>query len=276
MNANKCVFAAVTLIFGLSVCFVSSTSADDATDAATSPYEVILTKQHLVDKTDPPGIARVLEYTSRGPDQKHYWNTNVAFNWRGIWAEDSNSWRVLLKTHKTNSPDICMTVHVGSISVNSGSGLLPAPDGKYAELKLLDLDGKIVSARKGAAEQLYEEKNAVMAQAEKERVNVHPPSADDSSIERHYPDTISDLEYPRWERGTFLNFAGFVSNGPPCQIGIIKFNSIFSIEMESDYTLIVQPVLFRMHYDGGTFQGYLDRVDLPSVTTKIHLVPNHE
>jgi len=29
-----------------------------------------------------------------------------------------------------------------------------------------------------------------------------------------------------------------------------------------------------MHYDGGTFQGYLDRVDLPSVTTKVHLVPN--
>jgi len=28
-----------------------------------------------------------------------------------------------------------------------------------------------------------------------------------------------------------------------------------------------------MHNEGGTFQGYLDRVDLPSVTTKVHLVP---
>jgi hypothetical protein len=78
----------------------------------------------------------------------------------------------------------------------------------------------------------------------------------------------------RSSKGGFLEIStGFVSNGPPCHIGYIEFNDIFSIKMEGDYTLTVQPVLYRMHYDGGTFQGYLDRVDLPSITTKVHLKP---
>jgi hypothetical protein len=107
---------------------------------------------------------------------------------------------------------------------------------------------------------------------EKEIINKRSLSEDDTSVERDYPDTISDLEYTRWKNGSFLCFAGFVSNGPPCSIGFIKFNDIFSIEKEGDYTFIVRPVLYRMHYDGGTFQGYLDRIDLPNITTKVHLM----
>ncbi len=105
------------------------------------------------------------------------------------------------------------------------------------------------------------------------------PSSRDTSVEENYPATISDTEYPRWKSGDglragrFAKFVGFVSNGPPCYIEFIKFNDVFAIKTEGDYTLTVQPVLYRMHYDGGTFQGYLDRVDLPSVTTKVHLVP---
>jgi hypothetical protein len=95
-------------------------------------------------------------------------------------------------------------------------------------------------------------------------------------VAENHPDTIPDLEYSRWENGAFLHHVGFVSNGPPCWIGYIKFNDIFSIKTEGNYTLLVQPVLYRMHCDGGTFQGYLDRVDLPSVTTKIHLVPSQD
>lgn len=233
-----------------------------------------LQQKQRMDEIDTPGIAHVVEYTSRGWDKKHYWNTNRAENWWGVWVEDTNGWRVNLRIYPTNSPDMRMTVHVGSIVTNSGAGLLPTLDGKYAKLELLDANGKAVPTRRGATAKLYRVKNAVMASAEKEHVNNHPPSVDDASVEENYPDTISDLEYSRWKNGSFLHYAGFVSNGPPCHIGYIKFNDIFSIPTEGDYTLTVQPVLYRMHYDGGTFQGYLDRVDLPSVTTKVHLVPN--
>jgi hypothetical protein len=224
----------------------------------------------------PPGTAHVREYLGR-------WNTNVAENWQGVWAEDTNTgWRVNLcpsKPSKTSVVDEGAAVKVGSIITNSGAGLLPSPDGKYAKLELLDASGRAVPTRRGAALNLYQMKYG--DQKEDRLANQHPPSSWDATVERNYPDTISDLEYPRpnwdsslFEKGGFFEFAGFVSNGPPCQIGFIKFDDIFDIKAEGDYTLIVQPVLYRMHYDGGTFQGYLDRVDLPSVTTKVHLVPN--
>ena len=270
---QKAWVSTATLALGLAqfpATFVLPTIADETTDTAAL-YQAKQARLRLADEADPLGIAHVVGYTSRGSDQKHCWNTNMADNWWGVWVEDTNGWRVNLRIYPTNSPDMRMTVHVGSIVTNSGAGLLPTPDGKYAKLELLDANGKAVPTRRGAAAKLYQGRNAVMV--ESECVNQHPPSADDASVEENYPDTISDLEYPRWKNGSFLYFSGFVSNGPPCHIGYIKFNDIFSIKTEGDYTLTVQPVLYRMHYDGGTFQGYLDRVDLPSVTTKVHLVP---
>jgi hypothetical protein len=224
-------------------------------------------------ETEPPGLAHVLEY-HRGLDGKLHWNTNMAVNWWGIWVEDTNTaWRVDLKMYGTNTPDMKMTVHVGSILSNSGAGLLPTPDDKFAKLELTDSNGKLVPTKSGAALALYEYGGTNISRP-------HPlPSAGDTSVEENYPATIADTEYPRWKSGDgltagrFVKFVGFVSNGPPCHIGYIKFNDIFSIKTEGHYTLTVQPVLYRMHYDGGAFQGFLDRVDLPCVATEVHLVP---
>ncbi len=229
---------------------------------------------------NPPGIAHVSEYL--GP-----WNTNMAENWQGTWVEDANTrWRVDLRFYRTNTPNVEMSVQAGSIATNSGAGLLPPPDGKYAKLGLLDASGKAVPTRRGAALNLYLSQYGGYSEVStlvKVSVNLHLPSESDATVERNYPDTISDLEYPRANRdfsrskkGGFLEIStGFVSNGPPCHIGFIRFNDIFSIEKEGDYTLTVQPALYRMHNDGETFQGYLDRVDLPCVTTKVHLKPSN-
>jgi hypothetical protein len=242
--------------------------------------QVELQQQQHMDKTDPPGIANVMEYHGRRWDQKHVWNTNMLENWWGVWVEDTNTgWRVNLCPFNPSGTNEGVIVKVGSVVTNSGAGLLPSPDGKYVKLELLDSNGKAVPTRSGAALNLYRMLYAV--QKESQIINAHTPSNWDATVERNYPDTISDLEYPRSnvdfplsKKGGFFRFVGFVSNGPPCQIGFIKFNDIFDIKTEGDYTLTVQPVLYRMHYDGGTFQGYLDRVDLPCVTTKVHLVPN--
>ena len=138
--------------------------------------------------------------------------------------------------------------------------------------------------KKGAALSLYIMENHLFSGGQ--ATNYCSPPAQDATVERNYPDTISDMDYPRWNidvdngvnrvrhKGMFVRAIGFESNGPPCYINAIIFNDIFSIKAEGDYTLTVQPVLFRMHNDGGTFQGYMDRVDLPSITTKVHLVPN--
>ncbi len=224
-----------------------------------------------------PGVVHVLEYGSG-----HRWNTNMADNWWGMWVEDTNTgWRVNVCPVRSNAVDEAVIIKVGSIVTNSGVGLLPSPDCKNEKLELIDSNGIAVPTRRGAAAKLYDEKYAMVSGAENQVVNKHTPSGGDATVERNYPDTLSDLEYPRWNVdgdrqhiGSFFRFAGFVSNGPPCHIGFIRFNDIYSIRTAGEYTLTVQPVLYRMHYDGGTFQGYLDRVDLPCVTTKVHLVPN--
>jgi hypothetical protein len=271
MNTKQLQLALVILEFGS--CLIC---------AANDEAKLMQQQQKWIEH-NPPGIAHVSEYLGQ-------WNTNMAENWWGIWAEDTNTgWRVNLRIYPTNAnaTKVEMTVHVGSIITNSGAGLLPSPDGKYAKLELMDANKKMVPTKPGAALNLYrwqyggysEESTLV-----KVSVNLHLPSESDAIVERNYPETISDLEYPRAnmdfsrsKKGGFLEIStGFVSNGPPCHIGYIKFNDIFSIKTEGDYTLTMQPVLYRMHMEGGTFQGYLDRVDLPSVTTKVHLVPNEK
>jgi hypothetical protein len=252
----------------------AATHSPKTLDEVKLQEQITIQNQRLVDETDPPGIAHVAGYSGRGFDHRRHWNTNTTDNWRGIWAENSNGWRVNLRMNGPHLPNVeTMTVHVGSIVTNSGAGLLPTPDGKYARLELFDSSGNTIQPRMGAAAILYNDKNAVLPAFENEHVNNHPPNAADATVEENYPDTISDLEYSRWKNGAFLEFAGFVSNGPPCQVGYIKFDDIFSIKTEGDYQITVQPVLYRMHYDCGTFQGYLERVDLPCVSTTIHLVP---
>jgi hypothetical protein len=163
-------------------------------------------------------------------------------------------------------------VHVGSLVTNSGPGLMPAPDLRFAALQLVDSDGKSIPIRRGAAAKRYERKYTAATNSWRQIVNKHP-LPNDAPMTRNYPDKISDLEYPRWESGSFVDFVGFVSNGPPCHIGHIRFNDVFMVKKAGDYTVTVQPVLYRMRYEGGTFQGFLDRVDLPSISTKVHLVP---
>ena len=113
-------------------------------------------KQRLMDEIDPPGIAHVSEYQVGPWHGKIHWETNMVVNWQGVWVEDTNTrWRVALRFYGTNTPDIAMTVHVGSIVVNSGVGLLPPPDGKYTKLELLDANGRKVPTKWGAALTLY-------------------------------------------------------------------------------------------------------------------------
>ena len=60
-----------------------------------------------------------------------------------------------------------------------------------------------------------------------------------------------------------------------------ELGDLYSITNEGDYTLTVQPVLYKQGNGtnltdkfGNKYTDILNRVDLPSVTTKVHLVPN--
>lgn len=220
-----------------------------------------------LDELDPPGIAHVPGYTFRGPDGRHIWDTNIAELWSGTWNQDTNGWRVQLRVCKTNSPDVCVLVQVGSVTRNSGLGYLPAPDCQFAKFELTDTNGDILSPRWRSAALLYQ-RRYVGKWIVRPRRWLHEL---DTSLEAKLPLTVSVADYPHFDNGTLVDHFGFVSNGPPCQIGYVKFKDVYSIKHEGDYTLTVCPVLYKMRSD--TNEGILDRVDLPSVVTRIHLAP---
>ena len=88
----------------------------------------------------------------------------------------------------------------------------------------------------------------------------------------NFPRRISTNAYPRFEYGGIAGEIGSATNRPPFYVGLLKLDEIYSITDEGDYTLIVQPVLYKRY--NHTDNAVLDRVDLPCVTTKVHLVPN--
>ena len=64
----------------------------------------------------------------------------------------------------------------------------------------------------------------------------------------------------------------FSANKGPGRIISFKLGDLYSITNEGDYTLTVQPVLYKQF--NHTNRDILDRVDLPSVTAKVHLISN--
>jgi hypothetical protein len=92
------------------------------------------------------------------------------------------------------------------------------------------------------------------------------------SLVADFPQTISTNVYPLYgQDGEIACHIGFVSNGGTARINLLNLNDLYSITNEGDYTLTVRPVLYDQHNRN---YATLDRLDLPSVTTKVHLVPN--
>jgi hypothetical protein len=196
-----------------------------------------------------------------GPHGEMVWNTNVEQYWHGIWKEDTNHWRVELNFEKTNTPEAIVEVVIGSVVKNSTSNDGPAyfttPDGKFSKFELTDINGIVVPPKQGKL------------------------------LERDFPRQISVAEYQRDRGGRILGRFFFSANGQPFALGRYRLNDVFSTTNEGDYTLTVQPVLYKdwnllnegVSRDGSIITvadsntNVFERMDFPSVSAKIHLLP---
>ena len=183
------------------------------------------------------------------------WNTNTAQFWDGAWAEDTNGWRVELNIRDKNPPILMAVVSFGSVVKNSddGSGDYFAPPRDYLEkFELKSPEGKVI-------------------QPNSEHI-----------LEKNWPSRIPVKLFSPLKVGPLAGEIWFVTNGPPCPISYQEFRD-YAITNEGDYTLTVRPVLYQNRtgkkieltkdfYETNT--NYFDRVDLPSVTTKVHLKPS--
>jgi hypothetical protein len=214
--------------------------------------------------------------------------------WNGIWKEGSNGWRVQLRVYpETNfrfaqghaypiSTNLMLRVEWGSAVKNSGGGYYMTPNGKFAKFQLLDAKGNIIPPNPNAGTNLLiklleGESMRPDDLSEKLTYETHLPtwaSPTNGSLTANFPKTISTNVYPRFKYGGYIvGEIGSVTNRPPFYVGLLKLNDIYAVTNEGDYTLVVQPILYKRRVFNSKF---LDRVDLPCVTTKVHLVPNNK
>jgi hypothetical protein len=223
--------------------------------------------------------------------------------WQGTWKEDANGWRVQLLVYpEANywypkegaghliSTNLILRVEWGSAVKNSGGGFYMTPNGKFAKFELLDSKGNVIPPIPQAGinwmKVIIESQSGLFSDFgihEKDKLvyQSNLPSwvaLTNGSLVGDFPKIISTNVYPRIEADTDYgtNFSDIrgeiwsVTNHPPPYLGLLKLDEIYSVTNEGDYTLTVQPVLYKKRIE----TNLLDRVDLPSVTTKVHLVPN--
>lgn len=245
-------------------------------------------------------IKKIGDYSMMQGTNGHYIYVNPGEFWNGVWKQDTNGWKVQLRIYpETNSTfvqghvypvstNLMLRVEWGSLVRNSGRGYFMAPNGKFAKFQLLDAKGNVVPPNPNAGTNLlgrvlkgrgfisFPDIHCRLVYETNLPVWVSPASG---SLVANFPKTISTNVYPHLVCvGTagviddgIAGETGSVTNRPPFYIGLLKLDEIYSVTNEGDYTLTVQPVLYKRQFPNSEF---LDRVDLPCVTTKVHLVPN--
>lgn len=165
-------------------------------------------------------------------------NVNVAALWPGVWKEDTNGLRAQLY-FETDAGQKRVHVGVGSVVFNSLGGYVGSPNGKFSKFELQDSNGIVVPFVKGMA------------------------------LESQLPSRISIKDLPRWPNGGLKDHIGFFTNGGPFTLKDVNLDDLYRIKNEGNYTLTVCLTIYKF----GTNAKYLNRVDLPCVTTKIRLKP---
>ena len=227
----------------------------------------------------------------------HLFFVNPNEFWNGVWEENSNGWRVQLCVYmQTNywypstgvgypiSTNLMLSVQWGSAKCNSGTDYYMTPNGKYAKFELLDSNGNVITPNANAGTNLLikmynwnDSRVSMMSLGPNQSppkvfYETHLPawvSPTSGSLADKFPVIITTNVYPRQEYTGMIGKIDCVTNWPPPYLGFFKLDEIYSVTKEGDYTLTVQPVLYKKRI----VTNLLDRVDLPSVTTKVHLLP---
>jgi len=166
-------------------------------------------------------------------------NVNVNLLWQGVWKDDTNGLRVQMSLITNGSPTLVL-IGVGSVRFNSLGAYVGSPNHPVRKCELKDTNGIPIPFIKG------------------------------KSIEDSLPARLSINTFPRWPNGSLKAHIGFFTNGGPFPLAEIKLKSLYQIPREGDYVLTVCPSI----YEFGTNINYLERVDLPCLSTKIHLTPS--
>jgi hypothetical protein len=175
------------------------------------------------------------------------WLKTGTIDW-GIWGAATNELcaGVLLPPHTPNaSATQEVVVYVLTSRTNEFWNFLAPPNGKFARLELQDSNGVVVPLI------WWREKLA---------------GESPQSIKRE------NLPVGNGRRGgMYLNLLGLTA-GQPARFKEFKLQEVYQIKQEGDYTLTVCVAMYQFAPD----RKSVFRIDLPCVTTKVHLMPSQQ
>jgi len=171
---------------------------------------------------------------------KYILATNVNEMWSGgVWAQGKSGLRIELFLWPLKASNPMVGVGVGSVMKGSGTYVV-APNGKFAKFELVDSNKVTVLPKNG-----------------QNMVGVFQPR-------------ISAESVPRPPRGGWRGRVGFQTNTGPEIIHKFRIDELYQISKEGDYELTVCPVIYSLESN----DQYFERLDLTTVSTKVHLNPN--
>ena len=153
--------------------------------------------------------------------------------WTGIWAETNGGLRDQLLCFPTQDPWV--QIGVGSVLPTRGS-FRAIPVAKFRMFRLEDSNGVVVPTRPGIT--MEHQFAQIMAW-------------------KDFPRPHNIFDSPEWGTNHF-----------PVILAQIQLNEIYDITNEGEYTLTVGPVI----YESEVNLAYLDRVDFPYLSGKMHLM----
>ena len=153
-----------------------------------------------------------------------------------VWSGETNG----LRTGIGHEPDSAVRqIYILVLSsTNAGLDYVHAPSGKPPRLELRNASGVII-----------------------------PPLT--GRTDGNLPEVIASSDLPT-HAGNGPGYYYFLVGTSPNGLTQFDIGDVFRIQSEGDYTLTALPVLYKFEKDG----HHVHRVDLPSVTTKLHLVPS--
>jgi hypothetical protein len=160
-----------------------------------------------------------------------------------VWSAETNSFRTgVLPVRPAKEIDIWVLS-----STNPGLIYLYPPSGKPPKLELQDSNGVIILPIK-------------------------------NKMDGELPQRLSESNFRKFHFDGFFHGNGaeygyiMLAKDRPHILTTFAIGDVYQIEKEADYSLTVFPVIYKFETNG----EYADRIDLPIVTTKIHLVPTEE
>lgn len=170
-------------------------------------------------------------------------DTNILAPWftnkSQVWSGETNGFRVGVDVG-SNAPAKEIDIFVLS-SKKEGLVYVYPPSGKLPKMELRDPDGILVQNVKGKM---------------------------DGELPRKIPASglrnggLFDYHSPAYQY--FL-----LGQNSPNMLTMFEIGNVYHIKKEADYVLTIFPVIYKFE----TNYTLADRVDLPSVTTKVHLAP---